>query len=222
MNRMFEGSIRTRAGNYVFNYGKNNLPIEIYEQTDGTINVYWLVSDAYNRVALNITTTTPIAIYGGALSPVTPTGSKMTLTECDYRPRPYSGMVHTCSTASGTREKTVSIPGFTLTSGACIRVKFLYGNKAKFPTLNVNNTGAHQILGSRGSLQILIESASDISVQSGLGVCSWDTGIVLDLYYDGANWVVIGDPIVKKFYDGTNALHKNVSLIGNVNASILW
>ena len=134
----------------------------------------------------------------------------------------YSGMVHTCYTDSATAAKTVSIPGFTLTSGACIRVKFLYGNKAKFPTLNVNNTGAHQILGSRGSLQILIESASDISVQSGLGVCSWDTGIVLDLYYDGANWVVIGDPIVKKFYDGTNALHKNVSLIGNVNASILW
>ena len=134
----------------------------------------------------------------------------------------YIGMVHTCQTASATREKTVSIPGFTLTSGACIRVKFLYGNEAKFPTLNVNNTGAHQILGSRGSLQILIESASDISVQSGLGVCSWDTGIVLDLYYDGSNWIVIGDPIVKKFYDRTNALHKNVSLIGNVQTSILY
>ena len=134
----------------------------------------------------------------------------------------YIGMVHTCSTASGTQEKTVSIPGFTLTRGACIRVKFLYGNKAKFPTLNVNNTGAHQILGSRGSLQTLIESASDISVQSGLGVCSWDTGIVLDLYFDDTSWEIIGDPIVKKFYDGTNALHKNVSLIGNVQSSILW
>ena len=85
MNRMFEGSIRTRAGNYVFNYGKNNLPIEIYEQTDGTINVYWLVSDAYNRVALNITATEIITTYGGNLSPVTPTGSKMTLTEYDYK-----------------------------------------------------------------------------------------------------------------------------------------
>ena len=85
MNRMFEGSIRTRTGNYVFNYGKNNLPIEIYEQTDGTINVYWLVSDAYNRVALNITATEIITTYGGNLSPVTPTGSKMTLTEYDYK-----------------------------------------------------------------------------------------------------------------------------------------
>ena len=133
-----------------------------------------------------------------------------------------SGMVHACQTNSTTVAKTISIPGFTLTQGVCIRVKFLYGNQAKFPTLNVNDTGAHQILGSRGSLQTLIESASDISVQSGLGVCSWDTGIVLDLYFDGTSWEIIGDPIVKKFYDGTNALHKNVSLIGNVQVSILY
>ena len=84
-NRMFEGSIRTRSGNYVCNYGKNNLPVELYEQTDGTINVYWLVSEAYIRVALNITATANITIYGGNLSPVTPTGSKMTLTEYDYK-----------------------------------------------------------------------------------------------------------------------------------------
>ena len=85
MNRMFEGSIRTRDGNFVYNYGKNNLPIELYEQTDGTIYVYLLVSDTYNSVALNITATQSIVIYGGDLSPVTPTGSKMTLTEYDYK-----------------------------------------------------------------------------------------------------------------------------------------
>ena len=84
-NRMFEGSIRTRAGNYIYNYGKNNLPIELYMQTDGIIYVYWLVSDAYNKVALNITATMPITTYGGNLSAVTPTGSKMTLTEYDYK-----------------------------------------------------------------------------------------------------------------------------------------
>ena len=85
MNRMFEGSIRTRDGNRVYNYGKDNLPIELYEQTDGTIYVYWLVSDEYIRVALNITATSGITTYGGNLSPVTPTGSKMTLTEYDYK-----------------------------------------------------------------------------------------------------------------------------------------
>ena len=84
-DRMFEGSISTREGNRVYNYGKDNLPIELYEQTDGTIYVYWLVSDYYNRVALNISATKEVTIYGGNLSPVTPTGSKMTLTEYDLK-----------------------------------------------------------------------------------------------------------------------------------------
>ena len=84
-NRMFEGSIKTREGNIVFNYGKDNLPIELYEQTDGTIYVYWLVDDAFNSVALNITATLNTETYGGYLSPVTPTGSKMTLTEYDFK-----------------------------------------------------------------------------------------------------------------------------------------
>ena len=134
----------------------------------------------------------------------------------------YSGMVHTCSTASSTKEKTVSVPGFTLTQGACIRVKFLFGNDVTFPTLDVNDTGAHQIVGSRGSLNELVESNSDVTTRSGLGVASWDTGTVLDLYYDGHSWEVIGDPIVKRFYDGTSNLHKNVSIIGNVQTSILY
>ena len=134
----------------------------------------------------------------------------------------YSGMVHSCSTASSTKEKTVSVPGFSLTQGACIRVKFLFGNEVTFPTLDVNDTGAHQIIGSRGSLNELVESNSDVTTRSGLGVASWDTGTVLDLYYDGHSWEVIGDPIVKRFYDGTSNLHKNVSIIGNVQTSILY
>ena len=92
-NRMFEGAITTREGNIVYNYGKDNLPIELYEQTNGDIYVYWLVSDTYNSVALNITATKSIVIYGGDLSPVTPTGSKMTLTEYDYKGA-YNHIVH--------------------------------------------------------------------------------------------------------------------------------
>lgn len=132
------------------------------------------------------------------------------------------GMVHTCSTADTTKEKTVSIPGFTLTQGACIRVEFLFGNAVTFPTLNVSDTGAHQIIGARGSLDKLIESNSDIVSKKGLGVASWDTNTIFDLYYDGTSWIVIGDPIVKRFYDGTANLKKNVSIIGIVNSSILY
>ena len=220
--RMFEGTISTRDFNIVNNYGGNNLPIELYEQTDGKIHVYWLVSDGYTRVALNMTATSQVTIYGGNLDPVTPTGTKMTLVENDYKPHPYSGMVHTCSTASGTKEKTVSIPGFTLTEGACIRVRFPFGNAVTYPTLNVSDTGDYQIVSARGILDRLIESNSDIASKYGTGVASWDTNIVLDLYFYDLYWNVIGDPIVKRFYDGTKNLTKNVSIIGIVNSSILY
>lgn len=218
-DRMFEGSITTREGNRVYNYGKDNLPIELYEQANGDIYVYWLVSDPYNKVALNITATEGVVIYGGDLSSVTPTGSKMTLTEYDYKPQPYSRMVHTCSTASGTKAKTVSIPGFTLTQGACIRVLFEKGNSTPRPTLNVNGTGVNEICGPYGELLNAIVTPPNTSA-TGDGVCTWDYNIVLDLYYNGTEWRVIGDPIVQRFSENSTTT-KNISILGNLHTSIL-
>ena len=181
--RMFEGTISTRNFNIVYNYGGNNLPIELYEQTDGTIHVYWLVSDDYTRVVLNMTATNQVTIYGGDLSPVTPTGSKMTLTENDYKPHPYSGMVHTCSTSSPTTTKTVSIPGFTLTQGACIRVVFSDGNSAENPKLKVNSNDAMPIyINKYGNLNFIAKD--------------WDAGISMTLMFNGDSFVVLGNPIV--------------------------
>lgn len=133
------------------------------------------------------------------------------------------GMAHTCSTPSGTKEKTVSIPGFTLTQGACIRVVFNNGNSVVSPTLNVNNTGAKEIFGIRGALDTIITALDfDSDLKRGRGVCNWDVFTILDLYYGGTSWTVIGDPIVKRFYDGTANLTKNVSITGIVNSGILY
>ena len=51
----------------------------------------------------------------------------------------------TCSTASETAAKVVSLTGFTLATGAKVLVKFTVANTASSPTLNVNNTGAKPI-----------------------------------------------------------------------------
>lgn len=51
----------------------------------------------------------------------------------------------TCPTAAATAEKTVSLPGFSLFTGAAVAVMFLNGNTAADPTLNVNGTGAKAI-----------------------------------------------------------------------------
>ena len=130
-----------------------------------------------------------------------------------------SGMVHTCQTASATREKTVSIPGFTLTQGACIRVLFTDGNRATRPTLKVNSTGAKEICGPYGVLLDAVVIPPNTSA-SGSGICTWGYNIVLDLYYAGSKWRVIGDPIVLRFSENST-VNKNISILGNLQTSIL-
>ena len=143
----------------------------------------------------------------------------MTLTEYDYKPRPYSGMVHTCSTPSATAAKTVSIPGFTLTQGACIRVLFENGNSVAYPTLNVSSTGAKEIRCVRHRLDTSINNSSDIATKGGNGVYTWDGSnyTVLDLYYDGSYWKVIGDPIVRRFYEAGHRNHMTITGISTIN-----
>ena len=241
-NRMFEGSIRTRSGNYVCNYGKNNLPVELYEQTNGTINVYWLVSEAYIRVALNITATASITIYGGNLSPVTPTGSKMTLTEYDYKSyktlpverggtgattnigaeynligsvatvetdltdsryfalrnetisstngsfrwnkvskiKKYTESNYwygTCSTASATVAKTVTLSGFELVTNVRVTIKFTNSNTATNATLNINSTGDKAIYyhGTNVPNNIIVANST------------------INLVYNGTQYEIVGD-----------------------------
>lgn len=50
-----------------------------------------------------------------------------------------------CNTAGDVQAKTVSIPGFTLTNGARVCIKFTYRDTVAAPTLNINNTGAFPI-----------------------------------------------------------------------------
>ena len=137
----------------------------------------------------------------------------------------YSGMVHTCSTARETKEKTVSVPGFTLTQGACIRVRFNNGNDVAYPTLNVNGTGAKEIRCDRGRLDTRITANNITTITKGEGVYNWDTVTILDLFFDGAYWRVLNEPIVRRIYldDGSSSLSRhNLSITGILQAGVLW
>ena len=129
--------------------------------------------------------------------------------------------VHSCYTANTTKEKTVSIPGFTLTEGACIRVVFNNGNKAVTPTLKVNDTREMEIWCARGVLDTEVEKNTG-NIKTGHGVYNWDTFTVLDLYCDGSHWIVLGDPIVKRFYDSTPDLRRNFTITGIRLESFLY
>ena len=133
-------------------------------------------------------------------------------------------MVHTCITDNVIAAKTVSIPGFKLTQGACIRVLFGNGNSVAYPTLNVNDTGAKEIRCARGRLDTPIRYHSDVAVKEGGGVFTWDASsyTVLDLYYDGSYWKVIGDPIVRRIYIDATTPRKNVSITGVAQPGFLY
>lgn len=59
--------------------------------------------------------------------------------------------IGTCSTASATAEKAVTLSGFVLATGVTIQVTFTNANTATTPTLNVNGTGAKPIYNEAGT-----------------------------------------------------------------------
>lgn len=83
-----------------------------------------------------------------------------------------STLFGTCDTAADTVAKVVTCPDFdTLVEGVVITIKFTYGNTAAHPTLNVNSTGAVNVINS------------------------WLTNIghTYSFVYDGTYWCRIGN-----------------------------
>lgn len=81
-----------------------------------------------------------------------------------------------CSTKSNVSAKTVSYSGFKLVTGSSVKVKFINGNTAENPTLNVNSTGEKQItyLGAPISKTVIKEHG------------------VYEFLFDGTNWDFVG------------------------------
>lgn len=87
---------------------------------------------------------------------------------------------YVCSSSASSHAKTLSISGFQLSAGAVIKVVFINGNTGddySLITLNINNTGAKN---------------TDLTSRK------WDKYAILEFYYDGSNWVTLGNPIVRK------------------------
>ena len=95
--------------------------------------------------------------------------SKITVDSSTHALRPYGE----CTTATATAEKVVTCTDFTtLYTGATILVKFASANSASAPTLNVNGTGAKNVILS-GSIPVTALS----------GLC--------EFVYNGTGWVVL-------------------------------
>lgn len=83
-----------------------------------------------------------------------------------------------CDTAANVKIKTVSIPGFSLTTGITIHVKFTYNNDASAPTLSIN-----------GGTAIPIVRYGNTAIGTQDETTGWYAGAIVTLTYDGTNWV---------------------------------
>lgn len=102
----------------------------------------------------------------------------------------------TCSTAADTAAKTVNITNgtFALEAGAKVAVYFQNKNTAAAPTLNVNSTGAKNIVYYDG--------------QSGkLNAATWQVYGMVELVYDGTYWQFANNPspLLLTTYNSTNS-----------------
>lgn len=95
----------------------------------------------------------------------------------------------TCSTAAATADKTVSLTGFSLVTGARVLVKFTVTNTAANPTLNVNSTGAKAIMYHGSAI-----SAGYLAATR-----------VYEFVYDGTKYEFIGDYNTNTTYSNMTA-----------------
>lgn len=103
-----------------------------------------------------------------------------------------------CHTAQATKAKTVEIPGITeLQTGLQVRIKFTAAQRASSPTLNVNGLGAHPIIRSGTTAVVSYE---------------WLAGEVIDLVFDGTNWIVSDGGIATTSYYGYTKLYNGAAL----------
>ena len=89
----------------------------------------------------------------------------------------------TCGTAAATAAKAVTCPSFTaadLVAGTVLYVDFTYSNTVASPTLNVNSTGAKDIM-RYGTTRPSTSAAS-----------SWNAGSIVCMVYDGTYWNIEG------------------------------
>ena len=129
--------------------------------------------------ALNVPTNGWIEVCGMKLEK----GNKAT----DWTPAPEdienlaTAVYGTCSTAADTPLKEVVCENFILFDGARIQVAFENANSANVPSLNVNNTGAKQILIN----QAIVSESNQLL---------WAEDAQMEFVYDGTYWVLQNAP----------------------------
>ena len=110
-----------------------------------------------------------------------------------------------CTTAAATQTKAVTLAGFTLAAGACIRVMFTNENTAANPELQINSETAKAIKVIQHGQKVAIPRHQGYwRGGASLTYEVWQPNTILELFYDGTDFIVIGNPIVESYEDTVN------------------
>ena len=120
-----------------------------------------------------------------------------------------------CTTAAGTQVKAVDMPGFVLYAGATIKVLFQNACTVSYPQLKVGDTAAKKILAYRGGSPV---DSNGLKASTGKwrGAASaseevWQAYTMLELMYDGTNWVIMGDPVIESYFTTDSGYEKKAN-----------
>lgn len=109
-----------------------------------------------------------------------------------------------CSTNRITQVKAVTLTGFALYAGVTVKVMFVNENIADNPMLNVNNTGAKYIKVIKAGAKITpVNHTGYWRGAFGTRTEMWQPYTILELMYDGTDWVIVGNPIVESYSSDT-------------------
>lgn len=119
----------------------------------------------------------------------------------------YDKFVYICNTSATDSSKTITVPNivngetandYNIATGTKLTVCFKNGNGVAKPYLKVTSEGKTFVraivcndFGTTKQLNSRFGSLTS-------GAYIWSENLILDLYYNGTNWVVIGDPIVSE------------------------
>jgi len=124
------------------------------------------------------------------------------------------GCYATSSTAAATAAKVADYPGFVLTTGATVYVRFANANSAASATLNVNSTGAYPIYNNNST------TAANLS---------WVAGETVPFVYDGSAWRMVNSAglvalreSVSRYGLGGTSSPEYVSFNSDGNAAPIW
>lgn len=112
-----------------------------------------------------------------------------------------------CNDNATATPKSVNIDGFVLTEGCTVRILFKNANTANNPKLKVNSYDAMDIVAYRNGERILLSTTTDASGNTR----GWDAYTTLELVYDGADFVVMGNPVLLSKFDTDSGYEKRAN-----------